>query len=92
MNWFVDDPLITILKFMSLFYANGISDSFGNGVYYPRKDIQFPQDKVFRGATNKNSHAKHKILLFAFTQFSRKLISLKVRDLLLWTPPAIMVY
>lgn len=69
MNWFVHDPFIIKLKFMSLFYANGLSDSFGNGVYYPRKDIQF-----------------------AVRQFSRKLISLKVRDLLLWTPPTIMVY
>lgn len=69
MNWFVHDPLIIKLKFMSLFYANGLSDSFGNGVYYARKDIQF-----------------------AVRQFSRKLISLKVRDLLLWTPPTIMVY
>lgn len=41
MNSFVHDPLIIKLKFMSLFYANGLSDSFGNGVYYPRKDIQF---------------------------------------------------
>lgn len=24
MNWFINDPLITKLKFMSLFYANGI--------------------------------------------------------------------
>lgn len=69
MNWFVHDPLIIKLKFMSLFYANGHSDSFGNGVYYPRKDIQF-----------------------AVRQFSRNLISLKVRDLLLWTPPTIMAY
>ena len=28
MNWFVHDPLIIKLKFMSLFYANGHSDSF----------------------------------------------------------------